>query len=173
MSLTEADVCRAHAGLVRTIAAQAGGIDREEAQSLVELGLLKAIRTWRSCMGDFEGYAAQRMRQELDLFKRCVNRQRSAESVLSLDTKLCDACDATFEAVLAIAEADWSVIDVGLFIRALPPRTRMFVRLRMRGYSNMEIAVLMKMLAPDVDAIHKAVMRQAKDYFQLEGVSCR
>lgn len=168
MAITEADVLRVHEHLVRTIAAQARSLERDEALALARIGLLKAIRTWRAGQGSFQAYAAQRMRQELALFKQCVNRQQRAESTVSLDARIkADRSDATLGDILAIVEADQTVIDVAMFIRALPPEERMFVRLRMRGYDNCEIARLLLMNHTEIEKLHGRVMGQAVTYFEL------
>lgn len=85
MSVTEADVCRAYESLVQAIADQTCGLERDDAISVAELGLLKAVRTWQMGVGNFRDFATRLIRQEIVTFKRCVNRQKHAESTLSLD----------------------------------------------------------------------------------------
>ena len=168
MSVTEADICRAYEGLARTVSAKTGGIERDDAISVAELGVLKAIRTWRSGMCDFRGYAEARARQELSIFKRCIGRQARGEARLSLDEPLGhERSGATYGDVLAIIEADFTIIDVGMFIRALAHKERLFVRLRMYGYDNGEIARLFQESPEAVEVLHRTVMRKATVFFDI------
>lgn len=166
MSVTEADICRAYAGLVQAVAARVGGLEHEDAVSTAELGLLKAIRTWRTGVGNFRDFATSRIYQELTTFKRCINQQTRAESGLSLDMQLGpESGGTTYGDVLAIIETDQTVIDVAMFIRALPHREQVFVRLRMRGYDNDGIASLFHTSADAVGELQRTVMERATLFF--------
>lgn len=88
------------------------------------------------------------------LFRSTCNMQLGPESG-----------SATYADILALIEMDQTVIDVALFIRALPRREQVFIQLRMRGYDNDEIASLLRVSPDTIAGLHQRLIAKATAFF--------
>lgn len=140
--LTENDVILSFLPLTKAVCAHCGrSLDPEDRMQVALTGLLHAIRTYRNMHGTFADYAAECIRQYIEMAEREARNTRRAEAPLSLDMKVSYDGEShfTYSDIFAVREDDHTQFELLDSLQAAPAAQKAIATLFLCGYSHIEI----------------------------------
>ncbi len=168
-SLTEADVYEANRELVFMMCKNHGkSLEHEDRNAIASMGMLGAIRSYKSGLSTFEQHAMSCIRELLWEAESEQRRICRAELPFSLDKQLKNSDGSTkyIDMVAAFNEDSTSLIIVSDFIRLLERKLRCIVYLFIGGYTAEEVAQRMNMSLLEVEMKRKELSNKWTEYNQ-------